>query len=59
MTFYSSGAGGSQAVREGSLRWWYGFNALVSARDGRRRNKVLPKDEAEATSTSWLNGKEA
>jgi hypothetical protein len=48
------------------LRWplyssggWCGFNALVSAREGRWRDKVLPKDEAEAASSYWLHGKEA
>jgi hypothetical protein len=43
--------------REGSLRWWCGFHASVSAREGRRWDKELPKDEANATSSSWLNGK--
>jgi hypothetical protein len=44
---------------EGDLRRWCGFNVSVLARDGRRRNEALSKDEVEAVSTSWLNGKEA
>jgi hypothetical protein len=32
-------------------RWpWCGFNASVSAREGRRQDEVLPEDEAEAAS---------
>jgi hypothetical protein len=46
--------GGSQAVRGGC-----GFNALVSAWEGRRRDEVLPEAEAEAANSSWLHGKEA
>jgi hypothetical protein len=45
--------------RESSLRWWCGFNALVSVREGRRWDKALSEDETEPTSSSWLNGKEA
>jgi hypothetical protein len=44
---------------EGDRRRWCGFNASVSAQEGRRRNEVLPKNEAEAASLSWLHGKEA
>jgi hypothetical protein len=44
--------------REGSLWQWCRFNALVSAQEERRRDKVLLEDEAEAASSSWLNGKE-
>jgi hypothetical protein len=41
-------------------RWWRcGFNASVLAREGRRRDEALPKDEAEAASSSWLNREEA
>jgi hypothetical protein len=36
---------------EGSLRRWCGFNASVSAREGRRRDKALPEDEVEAASS--------
>jgi hypothetical protein len=43
---------------EGGLRWWCGFNASILAREGRRQNKALPKDEAEAVSSSWLHRKE-
>jgi hypothetical protein len=32
---------------------------LVLAREGRRLDEALSKDEAEATSSSWLHGKEA
>jgi hypothetical protein len=44
--------------REGSLQRWCRFNTLVSAQEGRQWDKVLPKDEAEAASSSWINGKE-
>jgi hypothetical protein len=44
--------------REDSLRRWYIFNILVSIQEGRRWDKVLPKDEADAASSSWLNRKE-
>jgi hypothetical protein len=44
---------------EGSIRWWCRFNALVLTREGRRRDKALPEDEAETASSPWLNGKEA
>jgi hypothetical protein len=44
--------------REGSLRRWCEFNALVSAQEGRRWDKALPNDEVEAASSTWLNGKE-
>jgi hypothetical protein len=53
------------AVLGGSLRrsgnsgrrWWCGFNASVLAREGRRRDEALTKNEAEAASSSWLNGR--
>jgi hypothetical protein len=44
--------------REDGRQLWCGFNASVSAREGRLR-EVLPNDEADATSSSWLHGKEA
>jgi hypothetical protein len=44
---------------EGGRQRWCGFNALVSAWDGRRRDEALPKDEVEVASSSWLYGKEA
>jgi hypothetical protein len=44
--------------REGSLRRMCGFNASVLALDGRRRDKALPENKAEAMSSSWLNEKE-
>jgi hypothetical protein len=44
--------GGSQAVRGGC-----GFNALVSAWEGRRRNEVLPEAEAEATNSFGSMGR--
>jgi hypothetical protein len=43
---------------EDSLQWWCKFNISVSAREGRRWDKALSKDEAEAASSSWLNEKE-
>jgi hypothetical protein len=39
------------------MLWWCGFNASTSAREGRRRDKALPEDEAEVTSSSLFNGK--
>jgi hypothetical protein len=42
---------GVERSEEGSLRWWCKFNALVSAREGRRRDKALPEDEVEAVSS--------
>jgi hypothetical protein len=45
--------------RVGGLQRWCRFNALVLAREGRQRDEALPEDEAEAASSSWLNGKEA
>jgi hypothetical protein len=44
---------------QGSLRRWYRFNASVSAGERRRPDKALLKDEMDAVSSSWLNGKEA
>jgi hypothetical protein len=44
---------------EGHRRWWCEFNALVLARERRRRDEALLEDEAKATSSSWLNEKEA
>jgi hypothetical protein len=44
---------------EGSLQWWYEFNASVSTREGRKRDKTLSEDEAEAASLSCLNEQEA
>jgi hypothetical protein len=44
---------------EGSMRQWCGFNASVSAREERRLDKASPKDEADATSSSWVNKNEA
>jgi hypothetical protein len=49
--FYNSG-GIVRRFGEDSLRRWCRFNASVLAREGRQRD-----DEAEATSSSWLNGK--
>jgi hypothetical protein len=43
---------------EGGQRRWYGFNALVSARERRRQDEALSEDEAKAAGSSWLNGKE-
>jgi hypothetical protein len=38
---------------EGVLQQWCRFNASISTREVRRRNKALPKDEAEAASSSY------
>jgi hypothetical protein len=41
-------------------RWQLcGFNVSISAREGRRRDKALPKDEMKTACSSWLHGKEA
>jgi hypothetical protein len=45
--------------REDGWRRWCRFNASVSAREGRRQNETLSKDEAEAASLSLLHWKEA
>jgi hypothetical protein len=37
---------------EGGSQRWCKFSVLVSARDGRRRNDALLKDEEEAVSSS-------
>jgi hypothetical protein len=50
---------GVEQSGEDSLRQWCGFNASVLAREGRRQEKTLPEDDAEAASSSWLNEKEA
>jgi hypothetical protein len=34
------------------------FDALVSAREGRRQDEELLEDEAETASSSWLSGNE-
>jgi hypothetical protein len=43
--------------REGIVQWWCEFNASVSAREGRQRDKVLQEDETDAATSSWLNEK--
>jgi hypothetical protein len=45
-------------VQEGSLRRWCEFNILVSAQEGTRWYKTLPKDDVEVANSSLLNGKE-
>jgi hypothetical protein len=45
--------------RMGGRRWWCGFNASILAREGRRWDEALSKDEEEVASSSWLHGKEA
>jgi hypothetical protein len=45
--------------REGGRRRWYVFNASVLAREGRRHDEALSKDEVEAASSSWLNENKA
>jgi hypothetical protein len=49
---------GVEQSGEGSLLWRCGFNASVSAREGRRRDEALPEDESEVAN-SRFNGKEA
>jgi hypothetical protein len=51
--------GGSRTFGEGGRRRWCRFNVSVSARDERRWDEALPKDETEIASLSWFYGKEA
>jgi hypothetical protein len=44
---------------EGGRRWWYRFDTLVLAREWRRQDESLLKDEADAASSSWLHEKKA
>jgi hypothetical protein len=44
---------------EGGQRQRCRFNTSVSAREGRRRDETLSEDEADATGSFWLHGKEA
>jgi hypothetical protein len=51
---------GVRRSEEVSLWQWCDFNASVLAREGRRLDKVLSEDEADAASNDVdLNGKEA
>jgi hypothetical protein len=43
---------------EGYQQRWCGFNALILAREGGRRDETLPEDEVEAASSPWLHRKE-
>jgi hypothetical protein len=43
---------------EGGWWRWYRCNTSVLAREGRPWEEALPKDEADAASSSWLHGKE-
>jgi hypothetical protein len=43
--------GGSE---EGGCRWRCRFNASVLAREERRQDEALSKDEPETTRSSWL-----
>jgi hypothetical protein len=43
---------------EGSMRRCCEFNNSVSARHGRRQDKALSEDKAEAVNSSWLNENE-
>jgi hypothetical protein len=38
-------------------RRWYGFNALISTREGRRQDEALPEDEIKAASSSSIGSK--
>jgi hypothetical protein len=42
---------------DSGMLWWCGFNTSTSAREGRRWDKALSKDEVEVTSSSLFNGK--
>jgi hypothetical protein len=44
---------------EGNIRQWCEFNVSILTQEGRRQDRVLLEDEAEATSLFWLNRKEA
>jgi hypothetical protein len=57
--FHNSGGWmGVRQSKEGGQRWWCRFNTSVLARERRWHDEVLPKDETEAVSLSWLHGKE-
>jgi hypothetical protein len=47
-----------RSSEEGGQQQWCRFNASISVREGRRHDEALPEDEAEATNSSWLHGKE-
>jgi hypothetical protein len=44
---------------EDGWRWWCGFNASISAQEGRLCDEALSEDEAEVASPSRLHGNEA
>jgi hypothetical protein len=50
---------GDRRSEECGRWWWCEFNTSVLAQEGRRQDETLPEDEVMATSSSWLNGKEA
>jgi hypothetical protein len=45
--------------REDGRPQWCRFNISVSAQERRQHDEVLPEDEADAVSSSWLYKKEA
>jgi hypothetical protein len=49
---------GFERFKDGSMRRWCRFNVSVLAQEGRRQDKALSEDKAEAVSSSWLNEKE-
>jgi hypothetical protein len=50
---------GVSQFEEGGRWWWCGFNALILAREERQHDETLLEDEAEATSSYLLYGKES
>jgi hypothetical protein len=57
IVFHSSGEWESSGPE--SAGYGDGANSMLQFREGRQWDKVLHKDEAEAVSSSWLNGKKA
>jgi hypothetical protein len=49
----------SQTVQGGWSATVVRFNASVSAQEGRHQDEALPKDEVDASISSWLHEKEA
>jgi hypothetical protein len=52
MTFLKQWRVGVRRSGEGGQRWWCGFNASISAREGRRWDEALLEDDAEVVSSS-------
>jgi hypothetical protein len=56
MTFLQQWRVGVRLSGEGGRRRWCGFNASISAREGRQWYEALLEDEVKVASLSWLHG---